>query len=305
MKKKLTAVLLCVFLVTALTGCGNKVPAGTVATVNDVPISQAELDANFNQFLQMYESYGIDTTDETLQLNLRNSILESIVIQELLVQEAGNRGIEVTDEEIDTQVQAIKDAYYAGDDAAYESALAESGYTAESYAEAVKEQLLIQRFQDELVNHPEVVDVAKARHILVDTEAEALDVIVQLDGGADFAALAQEVSTDVGSAVDGGSLGYFALNGDTTTKMVEEFTAAVREQEIGVHSAKPVQSQFGYHIILVEDRASNVDLLTDPEKYGAILQGIYNSGLDNLAMTLIETADIEVLIDTTTLERAE
>ena len=41
------------------------------------------------------------------------------------------------------------------------------------------------------------------------------------------------------------------------------------------------------------------------QKYGAVLQGIYNSGLDNLAMTLMETAEIEVLIDTTTLERAE
>lgn len=305
MKKKLAAILLGAFLVTGMTGCGSKVPAGTVATVNDVAISQEEVDVNFEQFLQMYEAYGVDTSDETLQINLRNSILESLIIQELLVQEAENRGIEVSEEEVATQVQAIKDAYYEGDNDAYEAALAESGYTAESYANAVREELLIKAFQDELVNHPEVVDVASARHILVDTEEEALDVIAQLDNGADFATLAQEVSTDVGSAVDGGNLGYFALNGDTTSKMVEEFSAAVREQEIGVHSAKPVQSQFGYHIILVEDREMEVELLSNPEKYGAILQGIYNSGLDNLAMTLIATAEIEVLIDTTTMDRAE
>ncbi len=305
MKKQLAAILLGAFLVTGLTGCGSKVPAGTVATVNDVAISQEELDMNFEQFLLMYEAYGIDTSDETLQINLRNSILENLVIQELLVQEAINRGMEITSEEVDAQVQAIKDAYYAGDSAAYEAALADSGYTVESYAEAVKEQLLLEALQDDLVNHPEVVDVAKARHILVETEAEALDVIAQLDNGADFAALAQEVSTDLGSAVDGGDLGYFALNGNTTSKMVEEFSAAVRDQEIGVHSAKPVQSQFGYHIILVEDREMEVELLSNPEKYGAILQGIYNSGLDNLAMALIETAEIEVLIDTTTMESAK
>ena len=305
MKKKLAAILLCTFLVTGLTGCGSKVPAGTVATVNDVAISQEELDMNLEQFLLMYEAYGIDTSDETLQINLRNSLLESLVMQELLVQEAANRGIEISDAEVETQVQAIKDAYYAGDNAAYETALAESGYTVESYAEAMKEQLLIEALQDELVNHPEVVDVASARHILVATEEDALDVIAKLDNGADFAALAQEVSTDMGSAVDGGSLGYFALNGDTTSKMVEEFSAAVREQEIGVHSAKPVQSQFGYHIILVEDREMEVELLSNPEKYGAVLQGIYNSGLDNLAMALLETAEIEILIDTTTMEQAE
>lgn len=305
MKKKLAAILLGAFLITGLTGCGSDIPEGTAAVVNDVAISQEELDVNYEQFLQMYESYGVDTSDEMLRLNLRNSILESLVIQELLVQEAANRGITVSDEEVSQQVQAIKDAYYAGDDAAYEAALAESGYTAASYAEAVKEQLLMEQLQDALVNQPEVVDVAKASHILVATEEEALAVIAKLENGEDFAALAQEVSTDMGSAVDGGSLGYFALNGDTTSKMVEEFSAAVREQEIGTFSASPVQSQFGYHIILVEDRASDVDLLADPEKYGAILQGIYSSGLDNLAMALMETAEIEVLIDTTKMESAE
>lgn len=303
MKKKLTAILLAVFLVTGLAGCGSKVPAGTVATVNGVAISQEELDANFNQFMQMYEAYGVDTSDETLQINLRNSLLESLIVQELIVQEAENREIAVSDEDVNAYIQSVKDSY--GDADAYVKVLEENGYTEASYAEAVREQMVIELFRDDLVNHPEVVDVAKARHILVATEEEALDVIAQLDKGADFAALAQDISTDMGSAVDGGDLGYFALNGDTTSKMVTEFSDAVRAQEIGVHSSAPVQSQFGYHIILVEDRELEVDLLSNPEKYSAVLQGIYNSGLDNLAMTLMENAEIEVLIDTTTMESAK
>lgn len=303
MKKKLTAILLAVFLVTGLAGCGSKVPAGTVATVNGVAISQEELDANFNQFMQMYEAYGVDTSDETLQINLRNSLLESLIVQELIVQEAENREITVSDEDVNAYIQSVKDSY--GDADAYVKVLEENGYTEASYAEAVREQMVIELFRDDLVNHPEVVDVAKARHILVATEEEALDVIAQLDKGADFAALAQDISTDMGSAVDGGNLGYFALNGDTTSKMVTEFSDAVRAQEIGVHSSAPVQSQFGYHIILVENRELEVDLLSNPEKYSAVLQGIYNSGLDNLAMTLMENAEIEVLIDTTTMESAK
>lgn len=303
MKKKLTAILLAVFLVTGLAGCGSKVPAGTVATVNGVAISQEELDANFNQFMQMYEAYGVDTSDETLQINLRNSLLESLIVQELIVQEAENREITVSDEDVNAYIQSVKDSY--GDADAYVKVLEENGYTEASYAEAVREQMVIELFRDDLVNHPEVVDVAKARHILVANEEEALDVIAQLDKGADFAALAQDISTDMGSAVDGGDLGYFALNGDTTSKMVTEFSDAVRAQEIGVHSSAPVQSQFGYHIILVEDRELEVDLLSNPEKYSAVLQGIYNSGLDNLAMTLMANAEIEVLIDTTTMESAK
>lgn len=305
MKKKLTAILLAVFLVAGLAGCGSKVPEGTVATVNGVAISQEKLDSNFEQFLLMYEAYGVDTSDETLQINLRNSLLESLIVQELLVQEAANRELTASDEDVAAYVQSLKDGSYKGDDAAFTAALEESGYTLETYTAAVKEQMTIEALRDDLVNHPEIIDVASARHILVETEAEALDIIAQLDQGADFAALAQELSTDMGSAVDGGALGYFALNGDTTSKMVTEFSDAVREQEIGVHSSKPVQSTYGYHIILVEDRAMEVDLLSNPEKYGAVLQGIYNSGLDNLAMTLLGTAEVEILIDTTVLEQAE
>lgn len=164
MKKKLTAILLAVFLVTGLAGCGSKVPAGTVATVNGVAISQEELDANFNQFMQMYETYGVDTSDETLQINLRNSLLESLIVQELIVQEAENREITVSDEDVNAYIQSVKDSY--GDADAYVKVLEENGYTEASYAEAVREQMVIELFRDDLVNHPEVVDVAKARHIL-------------------------------------------------------------------------------------------------------------------------------------------
>ena len=301
MKKKIAAIILGAFLVTGLTGCGEKAPVGTVATVNDVAITQEELEVNFEQFLQMYESYGVDTSDETLQINLRNSILESLIVQEVLVQEAEKLDLGVTEDDVTAYVQAVKDTYYSGDDVAYEAALKDAGYTVDSYAEAVREQLLLEALQDELVNHPEVVDVAKARHILVATEAEAMDLIAKLDAGADFATLAEEYSTDTASGIDGGNLGYFALNGTTTSKMVKEFSDAVYAQEVGIHSKAPVQSQFGYHIILVEDRVLNVDLLSNPEKYGEVLQGIYNNGLDNLAAVLLETAEVEVLIDTTKL----
>ena len=179
MKRKLAAIVLGAFLVTGLAGCGNKVPEGTVATVNGVAISQEELDTNLSQFMQMYEAYGIDTSDESLQLNLRNSLLESLIMQEVLMQEAENRGLTVSDEEIEKQVQGIKDSYYNGDAAAYEASLAEAGYTVESYAEAVREQMMLELLRDDLLNHPEIVDVAKARHILVETEEEALDLIAQ------------------------------------------------------------------------------------------------------------------------------
>ena len=87
----------------------------------------------------------------------------------------------------------------------------------------------------------------KARHILVETQGEALDLITQLDGGADFAELAKENSTGP-SGPNGGDLGWFAPN-----QMVAPFSAAVAELEDGGYTKTPVQTQFGWHVILRED----------------------------------------------------
>lgn len=87
----------------------------------------------------------------------------------------------------------------------------------------------------------------RAAHILVATEEEAADLKAQLDGGADFATLAKEHSTDPGSGANGGELGWFGAG-----QMVPEFEAAVAALEPGAISA-PVQSQFGWHIVKLEE----------------------------------------------------
>lgn len=87
----------------------------------------------------------------------------------------------------------------------------------------------------------------KARHILVATQGEAVDIITQLDGGADFAELAKEKSTGP-SGPSGGDLGWFPPD-----RMVTEFSQAVQALEDGAYSAEPVQTQFGWHVILREE----------------------------------------------------
>ena len=298
MKKKLALLVLGVFLVSGLFGCGNKVPEGTVATVNGEPISQEELDINYNQFLQLYAFYGFDVTQDDIKLEARNTMLDNMITQELLLQEAEKRGLSVSDEEVEEDIQNMVTNQYGGSQADLEEAVQQAGMTMDFFKDAKKEELLLTKLQTELVNNPETVDVIKASHILVDTEEEANEIIAQLDGGADFAALAQEKSTDTGSAANGGELGYFAVNGVTTSKMVDAFSQGAQALEVGEYSKTPVQSEFGYHIILVEDKQSDVNLLEDGEKYQSVLQGIYSYGLQNLAASLEEDADIEILIDT-------
>ena len=220
-------------------------------------------------------------------------------MNELLLQEAEKREIVVSDEEVTAYIDDMVAGNYGGSQADFEAALEQVGMTPEYYQDSVKESMIITELQNDLVNHPETVDVIKARHILVETEEEALGIIARLDAGEDFAALAKEHSLDTGSAANGGDLGYFATNGATTSKMVDEFTAGAVALEIGEYSKTPVESQFGYHIILVEDKQAEVNLLEEGEKYSEVLSGIYRYGLDNLAASLMENAEVEVLIDKT------
>lgn len=88
----------------------------------------------------------------------------------------------------------------------------------------------------------------RARHILVETEEEAKEIIELLDGGADFEETAKERSTGP-SGPSGGDLGYFGPG-----QMVAEFDAAANALDVGAVSQEPVQTQFGFHVIKVEDR---------------------------------------------------
>ena len=87
----------------------------------------------------------------------------------------------------------------------------------------------------------------KARHILLKTEDEAKTVIAKLDTGTDFVELAKEKSTGP-SAKSGGDLGWFAPG-----RMVPPFARAVAEMKKGNHSKTPVKTQFGWHVIKLED----------------------------------------------------
>lgn len=102
------------------------------------------------------------------------------------------------------------------------------------------------RYEKEIAATPPENEV-HARHILVKTEDEAKEVIKLLDGGAKFEDVAKEKSTD-GAASQGGDLGYFGRG-----QMVPEFEKAAMDLKPGEYSKTPVKTQFGFHVIKVED----------------------------------------------------
>ena len=100
---------------------------------------------------------------------------------------------------------------------------------------------------DEAVKQAAPEQEVHARHILVATEAEAKEIIAELKKGADFATLAKQKSKDPGAA-EGGDLGFF-----TKDQMVPEFSEVAFKLDKGQIS-DPVHTQFGWHVILVEDK---------------------------------------------------
>ncbi|WJW76643.1 peptidylprolyl isomerase [Thiohalobacter sp. IOR34] len=126
-----------------------------------------------------------------------------------------------------------------------------------------------------------------ARHILVKTEDEAKAVIKALDGGADFASLAKEKSTGP-TGKNGGDLGWFGPE-----QMVKPFADAVASMEKGSYSKTPVQTQFGWHVILLEDSRD-----TQPPSYEEVKPQIrsmlQNKRIDEFLGSLRSKAKIDI-----------
>ena len=136
----------------------------------------------------------------------------------------------------------------------------------------------IKKLYDEYTSKFESQKEVKAKHILVDKEATANEVINKLKKGEDFVKLAKEYSKD--QVAD---LGYF-----TAEVMVPEFSKAAFSMNKGEYSKKPVKTEFGYHVILVDDvRASQPLELKDvePQLKNMVTQKVVAEIFDNLRNT--------------------
>ena len=127
----------------------------------------------------------------------------------------------------------------------------------------------------------------KARHILLASEEDARAVIHDLEGGADFTAVAREQSIGP-SRESGGDLGYFSRS-----QMVEEFSAAAFSMNEGEFSKEPVKTQFGYHVILLENRR-RAEVPSLQEAMPQIQQDVTREVLTEVLGALRKGADIEV-----------
>jgi peptidyl-prolyl cis-trans isomerase C len=158
--------------------------------------------------------------------------------------------------------------------------------------EQIKDKItdrLVKAEYDKFVKQNKGKTEVRARHILVPSALEAEQIIKDLDGGADFADLAKRRSSDP-SAQRGGDLGYFLRD-----EMVAEFGKEAFALKPGRYSKKPVQTQFGFHVVKVEDRRDRAvpsyEQVADP-----IRQKLGNEALQKLIEDLRKKADIKTFI---------
>ena len=202
-------------------------PDPVVAKVDGKPIHLSELKEAAQSLPENLRALPVQT--------LYPMLLDQLIDGRALVTEAHKSGI---DKEPDVQRQVT-----AAEDRALQTAV-----LSKEIGPTVSEDAVRARYDQEIAGKPGEEEV-HARHILVDDEATAKKIIGELKGGADFAALAKQYSKDPSGAKQGGDLGFFKQS-----DMVPEFSKAAFALQPGQASDTPVHTQFGWHVIQVEDR---------------------------------------------------
>ncbi len=217
-----------------LTACGQAGTPGaadsgpTVATVNGQPLSAAVFDLYIGTVAQQA---GGNVTDEQ-----KAQLLDQLVSMHLAADAAQKAGL---DKGKDVQAQLELTRLNVLADAQFKKMIADTPVTdAEVQAE----------YDAQVAAMPKAGGTEyNASHILVDSKATADSIIAELKKGGDFAKLAKEKSKD-GSKDNGGNLGWF-----TPETMVKPFSDAVVALQKGKYTETPVESQFGWHVILLND----------------------------------------------------
>lgn len=257
--------LLTVVLVLALVACGPGGDPTVAASVDgeDIPVTAVERRFEAVSANPQFASQVADDEDGTFTAQVQASLLSDLIESTIVRQGAEERGLEISDADVEARTQEIVDQM--GQEQ-FDDFVEQSGMSADDIAEQIRDLVRRERLQEELAADVEVGDDdveafyeenresryerASARHILVETEEEAEEVLDRLDAGEDFAEVAADVSTDPGSAERGGELGEFGRG-----QMVPAFDEAVFDSEVG-EVVGPVETDFGFHVIEVTDRVS-------------------------------------------------
>jgi peptidyl-prolyl cis-trans isomerase C len=236
-----------------------------VAVVEGEKILRSELEAAQAQLPEQYRQLPLEM--------IYDPLLARVIDRRLLAREAERRKLETRPEVKEALARARREVL--GDQ------LLEIAITEALTPERLQQAYAMARAQPGFA-----VEEVRARHILVKTEAEAKEVIAALAAGADFAELAKKRSIDPSAQQNDGDLGFFRR--DT---MVEPFAEAAFALEPGQTTREPVRTQFGWHVIRVEERRTVAP--TFEEKEPELKEQVARETINALVAELRAKAKVE------------
>jgi parvulin-like peptidyl-prolyl isomerase len=152
--KRIVAALLVLLLaatVGLLVGCGGDLPKSAVAKVGDEVITEEELEARVNDFETQYAGQTPDPETQPDDYKLfQQDVLEYMITYEIASQKAEELGITVTDEEVQKEIDSIRDSSFGGDQAAFDQALAEQNLTVDQLKQGYRESMLLQKVYEDV-----------------------------------------------------------------------------------------------------------------------------------------------------------
>ncbi|MGO2147944.1 peptidylprolyl isomerase [Halomonas sp.] len=246
-----------------------------VAVVNDGVIMRSELDDRVAQIEQQAQAQGGSLPPGSA---LQAQVLERMILDEIQLQLANRNNLSIDDTELNRQLRTIAESNNMTLDQ-FANAVEADGMTLAEVREDIRREMLMRQVQQRQVGQrvsvsdrdvqrvldqqgnqnsdQAFVEEIRARHVLVEltptrseeqARARAQEVRQRLQQGADFASVAREFSDDSGSALNGGELGW--VRPGQTVPAFEEALQTLNVNQI----SEPVRSQFGYHVIEVEER---------------------------------------------------
>lgn len=260
---RLLAPLAVLALLLAACGQGGASPTAA-ATVNGEEIPIAEVEERYETVASNEQLAAQLEQDEDGQLEqqVQAQLLTELIDAELIEQGAAELGIELDESDVaERREQLVEEV---GGQEQFEQLVEQAGFSDEELNQQIRQIALREEVQEQVTQDIEVTDeevetffeenrdtrydIAAARHVLVESEEEAQQVLQRLEEGEEFGAVAEDVSIDTGSGEQGGDLGEF-----TRGQMVPEFEEAVFNAEVG-EVVGPIETQFGYHVIEVTER---------------------------------------------------
>lgn len=269
--RKAFRLALIALLATGIAACGksggNADDSQVLATVNGSPITNADLRA----FVRM-QAQGQEPVLTAVQ---RASLIKNLVKMESVAQAARKAGM-------DKDPIAQAEMHLNDNDILVQSLL-------ENYAKAHQPtEADLKSAYDAKVKAMDP-NQYKARHILVKDQAQARDIIDQLNKGANFAALAKKYSMDPGSAQNGGELGDW-FSGST---MVPEFAHALAGLKKDEYTKQPVQTQYGWHVIQLEDVRAN-QVPSFEQMHNQLANELQNKAVTDYIKQINDSAKIDI-----------